>query len=289
MRKLSSTLIQAGPTDVSDLPNRSVGYFDLPAGTQAQRPASPASGMIRFNTSNDTPEIYHNLGDGTDTFYSLGGRVLIARQTRSDAWNTTDVTWSINGPRYLGYEIEVTLVDANTNQARMYMQVHTPAGVQTGGIYGYTDSWSAGNDGGDIAGTNYNSATSAYGSQIPISNWNSVDAGYWSQANGESHQCAKVKLYPGLPSGITSNRWNFTGEYVHDTASYGVTGAVFRGQINLDINATTTATNGSGYYPIVGVRVGFLDGYTSRPAGSPGISSIITVYGVTGLEERNIT
>jgi hypothetical protein len=281
------TVTAPTPAAVSDQANSSTGYFDLPAGTQAQRPGSPGTGMMRHNTSNDTVEIYHNLGDGVDGFYSFGGRVLIARQLRSDAWNTTDVVWGFNGPRYIGYEVEVILTDANTNQSRLYMQVHDYVGVQTGGIYGYSDSWSAGNDGGDIAGTNYNSATPAYGSQIPISNWNSVDAGYWSQSNGESHQCAKVKFYASLPSGFTSNRWNFTGEYVHDSASYGVTGGVFRGQVNL--SNTATATNGATYYPITGIRVGFLDGYTSRAAGSPGISSIITVYGITGLEERNIT
>ena len=46
------------PADVSDQANTSTGYFDLPAGTTAQRPASPASGMVRFNTSIGEPEWY---------------------------------------------------------------------------------------------------------------------------------------------------------------------------------------------------------------------------------------
>ena len=46
------------PADVSDQANASTGYFDLPAGTTAQRPGSPASGMVRFNTEAGSPEWY---------------------------------------------------------------------------------------------------------------------------------------------------------------------------------------------------------------------------------------
>ena len=46
------------PADVSDQANTSTGYFDLPAGTTAQRPASPATGMIRYNTTEAKYEVY---------------------------------------------------------------------------------------------------------------------------------------------------------------------------------------------------------------------------------------
>jgi hypothetical protein len=46
------------PTAVSDQLNSSTGYFDLPAGTTAQRPASPVFGMIRANTTTGFPEWY---------------------------------------------------------------------------------------------------------------------------------------------------------------------------------------------------------------------------------------
>jgi hypothetical protein len=39
------------PTAVSDQTNSSTGYFDLPAGTTAQRPGSPNVGMVRYNTT----------------------------------------------------------------------------------------------------------------------------------------------------------------------------------------------------------------------------------------------
>ena len=55
------TLGEATPTSVSDQANTSTGYFDLPAGTTAQRPGSPATGWTRMNTTTGTLEFY----DGT--------------------------------------------------------------------------------------------------------------------------------------------------------------------------------------------------------------------------------
>lgn len=52
------TVTAPSPTAVSDQANTSTGYFDLPAGTTAQRPASPSSGMTRFNTDTGAPEWY---------------------------------------------------------------------------------------------------------------------------------------------------------------------------------------------------------------------------------------
>jgi hypothetical protein len=50
------------PTAVSDQDNTSTGYFDLPSGTTAQRPVSPATGMIRYNTSLSVYEAYLSSG-----------------------------------------------------------------------------------------------------------------------------------------------------------------------------------------------------------------------------------
>lgn len=58
----SSGTSSVTPAQVSDQANTSTGYFDLPAGTTAQRPASPATGMVRFNSTLKTYEGY----TGTD-------------------------------------------------------------------------------------------------------------------------------------------------------------------------------------------------------------------------------
>jgi hypothetical protein len=50
------------PTDISDQDNNATGYFDLPAGTTAQRPAQPNVGMIRYNLNSGKPEVYDSEG-----------------------------------------------------------------------------------------------------------------------------------------------------------------------------------------------------------------------------------
>lgn len=53
------------PDAVSDQANSSTGYFDLPAGTTAQRPGTPGTGNIRYNTTTGFAEVYTAGGWGT--------------------------------------------------------------------------------------------------------------------------------------------------------------------------------------------------------------------------------
>ena len=50
----------ATATAVSDQANTSTGYFDVPAGTTAQRPGSPATGNLRLNTDLSQLEHYYD-------------------------------------------------------------------------------------------------------------------------------------------------------------------------------------------------------------------------------------
>jgi len=54
----SFQVVAVTPTAVSDQANTSTGSFDIPSGTTAQRPSSPANGMIRFNTTTNVLEYY---------------------------------------------------------------------------------------------------------------------------------------------------------------------------------------------------------------------------------------
>ena len=60
--------VASSATDISDQANTSTGYFDAPSGTTAQRPGSPATGMIRFNTTLTAFEYYN----GTHWFKLVG-------------------------------------------------------------------------------------------------------------------------------------------------------------------------------------------------------------------------
>ena len=46
------------PAEVSDQSNTSTGYFDIPSGTTVQRPASPSTGMMRYNSTESKYEVY---------------------------------------------------------------------------------------------------------------------------------------------------------------------------------------------------------------------------------------
>ena len=48
------------PAAVSDQANTSTGYFSIPSGTTAQRPASPSTSMVRYNTTTSSYEGYYN-------------------------------------------------------------------------------------------------------------------------------------------------------------------------------------------------------------------------------------
>lgn len=56
------TDVQAYDANIAkyDTATSTTGYFDLPAGTTAQRPVSPTSGMVRHNTTTGKPEWYHS-------------------------------------------------------------------------------------------------------------------------------------------------------------------------------------------------------------------------------------
>ena len=53
------------PDAVSDQTNTSTGYFDLPGGTTVQRPATPQTGNIRYNSTTGFAEVYTVAGWGS--------------------------------------------------------------------------------------------------------------------------------------------------------------------------------------------------------------------------------
>lgn len=66
------------PAQISDKPNTSTGYFELPAGTTEQRPANPTGRMIRKNTTTGYIEYYDPIVSdwvGIGAFSAIGGTV----------------------------------------------------------------------------------------------------------------------------------------------------------------------------------------------------------------------
>jgi hypothetical protein len=53
-------LIRSGDTITGDFQNTSTGFFQVAQGTTAQRPSSPANGMVRYNSTTQRTEFYSN-------------------------------------------------------------------------------------------------------------------------------------------------------------------------------------------------------------------------------------
>lgn len=101
--------IQVTPAQVSDKTNTSTGFFDIPAGTTAQRPASPNSGYVRFNTSLGFLEVYSG-----SAWKVIEGSPKIANLSvyEVDAAASSQ-TVQINGENFSGASVELIAADAS--------------------------------------------------------------------------------------------------------------------------------------------------------------------------------
>ena len=90
------------------------GYIDIPAGTTAQRPGSPNSGMIRFNTSLTTFEGYNGTawgnigggatGGGSDQVFIENGQTVTTNYTLTTNKNAVSA-----GPVTVNSGVTVTI------------------------------------------------------------------------------------------------------------------------------------------------------------------------------------
>ena len=98
------------PDAVSDQVNSSTGYFDLPAGTTGQRPGSPTSGNIRYNTSTNGFEGYTTAWGSIGGGASAGGAIYENTLTISSSYTLTTSTNGFSvGPITIGSSATVTI------------------------------------------------------------------------------------------------------------------------------------------------------------------------------------
>ena len=99
---------EIGPTQVSDELNTSTGYFDLPSGTTAQRPASPVGGMIRHNTTTGFIEYYDTASSswiGIGSFQATGGTVTTSGSYTIHTFTSSGTFTVLNGVKSVEYLI----------------------------------------------------------------------------------------------------------------------------------------------------------------------------------------
>ena len=115
---------------VSDQANTATGYFDVPAGTTAQRPGTPLMGNMRYNSTTGEMEQYSGSG-----WIGFAGSVPIITSIGPSTAAETGTTITINGANFSGSSTvqligtdnsvavpqTVTFVDVNT------LSITTPA------------------------------------------------------------------------------------------------------------------------------------------------------------------
>jgi len=116
------------PTDISDQPNSSTGYFQVPQGTSAQRPGSPDPGMIRFNETTGSNEIYDGGG-----WVAISQPPQVESVTPSSFNGEAGATITINGQ---GFDLgsEVAFIDAQGNSTSSVSVTFVSSGQLTATI-----------------------------------------------------------------------------------------------------------------------------------------------------------
>jgi hypothetical protein len=88
---IATSLQKAGDTITGNIANTATGFFDLPVGTTGERPGTPNSGMIRFNSDLTAYEGYNGTGwlpigggakgGGTDDVFYENGQTITNNYT----------------------------------------------------------------------------------------------------------------------------------------------------------------------------------------------------------------
>jgi hypothetical protein len=93
-KKLAQFLTASGTYNLYDVQADSTGFFDLPSGTTAQRPGTPLSGMIRFNTTIGKAEQYDGVSwqaiDGPPLLSSIDPTAIVSSDGSFDITLTGD-------------------------------------------------------------------------------------------------------------------------------------------------------------------------------------------------------
>lgn len=110
----AGTATLTGLTFSANIDTTSTGYIDLPAGTTAQRPGTPSSGMIRFNSSLTQFEGYNGTawgslgggatGGGSDQVFMENGQTVTTNYTLTTNKNAVSA-----GPITISSGITVTI------------------------------------------------------------------------------------------------------------------------------------------------------------------------------------
>jgi len=194
---IAGTLHVAGATTLdSSLTMNSTDDLKLPNGTTAQRPATPASGMIRFNTTLKQYEGYTSYAGATIstiTYVTTTATLTTATAHGLTTGNTVYITGTTPAAYSGTFVITVTGTTTFT-----YTMLSTPSGnasVVGSYIYG---NWA------QIGG----GATGAGGDQVFVENGVTVTANYTLSTNKNAMSVGPITINSGISVTVpTGRRW----------------------------------------------------------------------------------
>ena len=243
--------ISVTPAAVSDQANTSTGYFGFPKGTTAQRPGSPTTGMIRYNTTTNAYEVYI-----------------------SSAWQPLAIT---------PYSASYLVVAGGASGGTIYGGGGGAGGLIAGSTTftsgtTYTVTVGAGGAGGSIAGTGNNGNNSVLsGSGLTTQTAIGGGGGAWAQTSG------------GSALGAAGNNGGSGGGGCSFRNSIGTTstqnpGSGTSGQGNAGGTASSVTSNQNGYGAGgggAGASGGTGSPQTTGGNGGSGLASSITGSSIT--------
>ena len=280
---LDATTFNPTPAEVSDEANTSTGYFDLPAGTTAQRPGTPNSGNIRYNTTLEALEMH----DGTNwiivktSFAATGGTVTDVAGYRVHTFTSSGTFTVSKGSTDVEYLVIAGGGGGDSNR-----------GAGGGGAGGYRCSVTGESSGGGAAAeTKLNVTTGSYtvtigaggvgrpynGSPDSANGSNSVFGSITSIGGGWGNSNNRASPYNGNSGGSGGGAGAAAGG-----GGSGGAGTTGQGYAGGNTSGTATATDveaGAG-----GGGAGAVGGSTSSSTaanGGAGVSSSITGTAVT--------
>jgi len=194
---IAGTLHVAGATTLdSSLTMNSTDNLKLPNGTTAQRPATPASGMIRFNTTLKQYEGYTSYAGATIstiTYVTTTATLTTATAHGLSTGNTVYITGTTPAAYSGTFVITVTGTTTFT-----YTMLSTPSGnASVVGSYTY-GNWA------QIGG----GATGAGGDQVFVENGVTVTANYTLSTNKNAMSVGPITINSGISVTVpTGRRW----------------------------------------------------------------------------------
>lgn len=140
------------PTFTGDVTCTSTGYIQIPSGTTAQRPATPATGEIRFNTTIGAYEGYVSGISGV-TISGITYVTTTATVTTTGAHGlSTGAYVTVSGATPSAYNGSFIITYISSTQFS-YVMASNPGANATGGSYTY-GAWSSIGGGATGGGTN---------------------------------------------------------------------------------------------------------------------------------------